>query len=57
MATALEILRDRLAEDSLELSYDNMDGTFVLRLVLDSIGESEEGVIVTEVSEVPVEDQ
>lgn len=57
MSSALEILRDRLAEDSLELSYDNMDGTFVLRLVLDSIGESEEGVIVTEVSEVPVEDQ
>lgn len=57
MATALEVLRDRLAEDTMEISYDNMDGTFVLRLVLDSIGEGEDGVIVTEVSEVPVEEQ
>ena len=57
MATALEVLRDRLAEDTMEISYDNMDGTFVLRLVLDSIGEGEDGVIVTEVSEVPVEKQ
>ena len=57
MATALEVLRDRLAEDTMEMSYDNMDGTYVLRLVLDSIGEGEDGVIVTEVSEVPVEEQ
>ncbi len=56
MATALEVLRDRLAEDTMEISYDNMDGTFVLRLVLDSIGEAEDGVIVTEISEVPVEE-
>ena len=34
-----------------------MDGTFTLRLVLDSIGDAEDGVIVTEVSEVPVEEQ
>lgn len=57
MATALEILRDRLAEDNLEISYDNMDGSFVLRIVIDSIGETEEGIIVTEISEVPVEEQ
>ena len=57
MATALELLRDRMAEDTLELSYDNLDGAYTLRLVLDSIGEAEDGVIVVEVSEVPVEDQ
>lgn len=57
MATALEVLRDRLAEDTMEISYDNAEGTFVLRLILDSIGEGEDGVIVTEVSEVPVEEQ
>jgi hypothetical protein len=56
MATALEVLRDRLAEDSMEMTYDNMDGTFTIRLVLDSIGDAEEGVIVTEISEVPVEE-
>ena len=57
MATALEALRDRMAEDTIDMSYDNMDGTFTLRLVLDSIGDAEDGVIVTEVSEVPVEEQ
>ena len=57
MATALELLRDRMAEDTLELSYDNLDGAYTLRLVLDSIGEAEDGVIVVEVSEVPIEDQ
>ena len=57
MATALELLRDRLAEDTMEMSYDNMDGAYTLRLVLDSIGDAEDGVIVAEVSEVPVEEQ
>ena len=57
MATALELLRDRLAEDQMELSYDNIDGEYTLRLVLDSIGDAEDGVIVVEVSRVPVEEQ
>ena len=57
MATALELLRDKMAADTIEMSYDNIDGTYTLRLVLDSIGDAEEGVIVVEVSKVPAEEQ
>ena len=57
MANALEILRDRLSEDSVELSYDNIDGINTLRLVLDSIGEAEDGIVVLELSDIPLEEE
>lgn len=55
MTKALEILRDRLMEDSLELSYDNIDGIATLRMVLDSIGADEDGIVVLELSEIPLD--
>ena len=57
MATALEILRDRLTEDSIELSYDNIDGIPTLRLVLDSMGQDESGIAILELSAIPLEDE
>ena len=54
---ALEILRDRLSEDSVEISYDNIDGINTLRLVLDSIGEADDGIVVLELSDIPLEEQ
>lgn len=57
MAKALEILRDRLTEDSLELSYDNIEGIETLRLVLNALGEDEDGIAVLELSEIPVEEE
>ena len=57
MATALEILRDRLTEDSVELSFDNIDGIPTLRLVLDSLGGDESGIAILELSSIPLEDE
>ncbi|MCR5638244.1 MAG: YbjN domain-containing protein [Lachnospiraceae bacterium] len=56
MATALELLRDRLMEDTVELSYDNIDGIPTLRVVLDSMGVDEDGLVVAEISNIPVEE-
>lgn len=55
MANAMEMLRDRLMEDSLELSYDNIDGIQTMRMVLDSIGADEDGIVVLELSEIPMD--
>ncbi len=57
MATALELLRDRLTEDSLEIAYDNIDGVNTLRVILDGIGADEDGLVVLEISEIPIEEE
>ena len=57
MTKAIEILRDRLSEDSVEFSYDNIDGIPTLRLVLDSMGEDESGIVILELSGIPLEEE
>ena len=57
MATALELLRDRLIEDSLEVSYDNIDDVKTLRMILDGMGPDEDGLVVLEVSEISIEEE
>lgn len=56
MAKALEILKDRLLADSLELTYDNIEGIPTLRMIVDSVGEDEDGLVVVELSEIPVDE-
>lgn len=56
MEKAMEILRDRLMRDSMELSYDRIEEIPTLRMVLDGIGEEEGGLVVLELSLIPMEE-
>ncbi len=43
-------------EDSVEVSFDNIDDIPTLRLILDSMGVDEDGIVVVELSEIPMEE-
>lgn len=55
MQELFELIADRMKKEGVDTQIDNSDGDIILRIIPDSIGPDEDGVVITEICKVPFE--